>query len=230
MFIKKLIYGTEDPDKNRADPIEKKKAIGEIILWSILEIIVVVGINLLLKNAGESCIKYSYLIEASSFILMLLIVFGVPLLFKDKELNFGFSRSKIWLQIVYGILIFAGMLFVYKAFGNSSDGQPLKFNKVMLKFLYIAFSAAITEELAYRGLLLTRLKKASGNVIVPVVVSSVFFGLSHFMVYDEPDLLVYMSVVGFVYGASRAYLKNCTLLSTMIAHFLYDFLICYIAI
>lgn len=130
---------------------------------------------------------------------------------------------------MYGVVLFAGMLLVFKLFGNSCAGQPIRFDIVLAFALWDAFSAAVTEELGFRGLVFTRFRTSTGNTIVAIVASSVLFGAAHFMVGDMAHIIM-SAVIGVLLCTARAYLKNCTLVSTMTAHFLYDFLMCYIAI
>lgn len=162
-------------------------------------------------------------------ILVVVIVFVPLLIFKDRNINMGFSKSKIWIQVLYGVLLFGGMLIIFKLFGNSCEGRPFKLDSLLFYTFWYAFSAATTEELAYRGLLFTRFNTLFGNAIISVVISSVLFGAAHFMVGDIFHIIM-STATGILLCLARAYLKNCTLVSTMIAHFLYDFLMCYLAI
>lgn len=91
------------------------------------------------------------------------------------------------------------------------------------KFLWVMLSltAAICEETAFRGYLITRLRVfgRSGNWILPVVIASMAFGTGH----------LYQGLGGFIllsfYGAMFAllYLKTKTLWPAVIAHFFQDF-------
>lgn len=209
--------------------VEKKKALGEILIFLILDLFILnLGnrrIVYFIKNGWD----WSILFELVITVLQIVIVFAPMLVLKDKEMNLGFSKSKLLVQFICGVLLFAGMLLIFKLFGNSCEGRPFKVDSILGFTIWNAFSASITEELAYRGLLFTRFKTLSGNTIVAIVVSSVLFGASHFMVGDIAHIIM-STVTGVLLCSARAYLKNCTLISTMIAHFLYDFLMCYIAI
>ena len=208
---------------------KKKKALGEILVFLALDILFLVFGNQFIIYLSGQAPGWMPVLFLAIMLLDILLVFLVIRLFKDKEYNLGFSKSKIWLQILYGVLLFATMVLLFKLFGNSCEGQPFQFDIVLAVSLWNAFSAAVTEELAYRGLLFTRLKTCTGNTIVAIVISAVLFGASHFMVGDMAHIIM-STATGVLLCTARAYLKNCTLVSTMTAHFLYDFLMCYIAI
>lgn len=208
---------------------KKKKALGEIVVFLLSDTLILIGANQLFNYIAENELDYGFLFSVLITILQIASIFVILLVFKDKEFNLGFSKSKIWRQFLYGVLLFAGMLIIYKLFGNSNLGQPFEINSIMALMIWDAFTAATTEELAYRGLLFTRFRQLSGNTIVAVLFSSVLFGASHFMVGDLQHIIM-SSVTGCLLVLARAYLKHCTLVSTMIAHFLYDYLMCYIAI
>lgn len=208
---------------------EKKKALGEILIFLIIDVCVLVFGNKLTIYFLENNWKWDILLEPVITIIQIVSVFVPLLIYKDKEFNLGFSKSKLWVQFLWGTVLFAGMLLIFKLFGYSCEGQPFEFNSILGFAIWNAFSAAITEELAYRGLLFTRFKTFSGNTIASIAVSAVLFGASHFMVGDINHIIM-STITGFLLCSARAYLKNCTLISTMFAHFLYDFLMCYIAI
>lgn len=208
---------------------KKKKALGEIIVFVVLDILVIVLGNYLMRYFIWNDLRWMLLVLPMLMALELACVFGVLGMFKDSDRNLGFSKSKIWLQILYGSVLFFGMLLIFKLFGNSCMGQPFRLDIILAFSLWDAFSAAVTEELAYRGLLFTRLKTCTDNTIAAIVISSVLFGASHFLVGDIRHIIM-STMTGVLLCTARVYLKNCTLVSTMTAHFLYDFLMCYIVI
>lgn len=222
-----------DNIKNVNDPENvkdmKKKALSEIIFFLIVDTFILVFSTPLFSYLSENIPVSIYFAEPLMTLLQISVVF-IPLkIFKDKDHDLGFSKPKLWLQFIYGVLLFLVMLLIFKLFGNSCEGQPFVVNGLMGIMIWNAFSAAVTEELAYRGLLFTRFKKLSGNTAAAIAVSSVLFGASHFLVGDIQHIIM-STVTGVLLCSARAYLKNCTLISTMTAHFLYDFLMCYISI
>lgn len=210
---------------------DKKRALFECILFLVFEIIIVILVNLIMQHLSTNGVGdiIICILSCAFQLFEVLFIYIIFMIFKDKEYNLGFSKEKIPLQLIYGAVLFVGMVTLYKLQGNTYSGQPLKVDKMMFLLMIDALATAIGEEFAFRGMLYTRLGKAFNNDIAAILVSSLFFGLSHFMVGDIDHMLL-SAVTGVLLCASRRYLKNCTLLSTITAHFLYDFLIVYLAI
>lgn len=210
---------------------DKKRALCECVLFLAYELIIVIFGNLIMYHLSENGVGDIIMCILSCAFQMLgvLVIYIIFMIFKDKEYNLGFSKEKIPLQIIYGVVLFVGMVILYKLQGNTYSGQPFEVNTMMFLFMTDALATAIGEEFAFRGMLYTRLGKAFNNDIAAILVSSLIFGLSHFMAWDIEGILL-SAVTGALLCASRRYLKNCTLVSTITAHFLYDFLMVYLAI
>lgn len=210
---------------------DKKRALCECVLFLVCELIIVIFGNLIMQHLSVNGFGDIIICILSCAFQMLgvLFIYIIFMIFKDKEYNLGFSKEKIPLQLIYGAVLFVGMVILYKLQGNTYSGQPFEVNTMMFILMTDALATAIGEELSFRGMLYTRLGKAFNNDIAAILVSSLIFGLSHFMVGDIDGMLLY-TVTGVLLCASRRYLKNCTLVSTITAHFLYDFLMPYLAI
>lgn len=210
---------------------DKKRALCECVLFLVYELIIVIFGNLIMYHLSENGVGNIIICIFSCVFQMLgvLVIYIIFMIFKDKEYNLGFSKEKIPLQIIYGVVLFVGMVILYKLQGNTYSGQPFEVNTIMFLFMTDALATAIGEEFAFRGMFYTRLGKAFNNDIAAILVSSLIFGLSHFMVGDIDGMLL-CAVTGVLLCTSRRYLKNCTLVSTITAHFLYDFLMAYLAI
>lgn len=210
---------------------DKKRALCECVLFIAYELIIVIFGNLIMQHLSANGVGDIIMCILSCAFQMLgvLFIYIIFMIFKDKEYNLGFSKEKIPLQLIYGAVLFVGMVILYKLQGNKYLGQPFEVNKMMFLIMTDALATAIGEEIAFRGMLYMRLRKAFNKDIAAILVSSLIFGLSHFMVGDIDGMLLF-AVTGVLLCASRRYLKNCTLLSTITAHFLYDFLMAYLAI
>lgn len=210
---------------------DKKRALCECVLFIAYELIIVIFGNLIMQHLSANGVSDIIMCILSCAFQMLgvLFIYIIFMIFKDKEYNLGFSKEKIPLQLIYGVVLFVGMVILYKLQGNTYSGQPFEVNKMMFLIMTDALAAAIGEEIAFRGMLYMRLRKAFNKDIAAILVSSLIFGLSHFMVGDIDGMLLF-AVTGVLLCAARRYLKNCTLLSTITAHFLYDFLMAYLAI
>ena len=88
--------------------------------------------------------------------------------------------------------------------------------------LFGVFTAGVAEELVFRGYVLTRLQVLFKNSYLPVIISSVIFGLIHFGYGTIQNILVPM-FIGAVFAVYYNRYKN--ILIVIIAHFLYDLLL-----
>nr|MCR5146583.1 CPBP family intramembrane metalloprotease [Clostridia bacterium] len=92
------------------------------------------------------------------------------------------------------------------------------------EFVYVTFGVAVAEEFIFRGYLLNILKRMSKNTIIPIIVTSLLFGLFHILNGNIIQVIV-TTLIGLILVICKEKIKNCTLLSLIIAHGLYDWLI-----
>jgi membrane protease YdiL (CAAX protease family) len=88
--------------------------------------------------------------------------------------------------------------------------------------LLTALTAGITEELMFRAYLIPRLQLLFKNDYIPVILSSVFFGLLHFG-YGTVVNMLGPALIGLIFGFHYVKYRNIKIL--MIAHFLWDYIL-----
>lgn len=119
--------------------------------------------------------------------LIALIPAIVMIVNKDKLTDYGFSKEKIGLQIIVGILIGMGMSVLLTlmphliGFGEFVDsGKRYKYLwQFVYEFFYCIFAIGIVEEFVFRGFIFEKIKRIAGKDIIAVIISSVFFGVCH---------------------------------------------------
>lgn len=99
----------------------------------------------------------------------------------------------------------------------------LKSNFLLLVFASV--TAGVTEELLFRGYLLSRLDFLFKNTKAAIIVSSIIFGLLHYS-YGTLLQIIGPVVIGLIFAFQ--YQKNRNIQIVIICHFLWDFLILYI--
>jgi len=163
---------------------------------------------------------------------MLFIVPGILMLVnKEKLQTFGFTSENLPRQIFIGILIALFMsvilsmlpiLLGYKDLvGSTSYTKAWQFT---YEFVYRIFGVALVEELIFRGYIFYKLLEINNSKAFAIMISSLLFGLFH--IFNGNLLQVLMTaIIGFIYCMLREKIKDCTLLSLIIAHGLYDALI-----
>jgi len=146
----------------------------------------------------------------------------------------GLARPKSWTwTVIPGILLGAALKLLNKSvllplFGASPTNQAYHFlvgNPAAVAQLvpYILVSAAVGEEILYRGYPFERLGKLLGGgasaKIVAIVVTAVLFGLAHLSGQGR-DGAIQGAIVGVLFGAAYAASGNLWLL--MFTHASFD--------
>ena len=164
--------------------------------------------------------------------LIALIPIVVMLVNKDRLTDYGFSKNKIWMQIVMGILIGVVMSVVLTliphliGFGEFVDsGKRYKYLwQFAYEFLYCIFAIGLVEEFVFRGFIFEKTKRIVGKDVIAVIVSSVFFGVFHLFGGNLVQMLM-TAFIGAFFCVCRLKIKNCSTLVLIIGHGVYDALI-----
>lgn len=173
--------------------------------------------------------------------LLFIVPFIMSLLNKDSFKDYGFSKAKIPLQILLGLIFGIAFSFFFTLLPHmcglgswfSSGYTYSEWWQFVYEFAYSILGVALTEELIFRGFFFIRCKKiftVSENkkqIISPdlaaIIISSVLFGLYHFM-QGNIFQVICTSFLGILFCLMRK-IKNCTTLSVIITHGVYDALI-----
>ncbi|MBS1523303.1 MAG: CPBP family intramembrane metalloprotease [Bacteroidetes bacterium] len=86
---------------------------------------------------------------------------------------------------------------------------------------FIALTAGVTEELIFRGYLLTRLSQWFKNNIAAVIVSSLLFAALHYK-YGSLRELIFTFLIGVIF--SIYYIKYRNIKAIIVTHFLIDYI------
>jgi len=212
--------------------MDKKKIAGLVIgyLGSMLALFGLVMFNSYLLMSIPLVVRMVAMIVL--YWLVALVPAVIMLVDKEKLSDYGFSAEKIPLQIVVGVIIGVLMSVVltliphlagYGEYFNSGNdySQPWQF---VYEFIYCIIAVGFVEEFIFRGFIFSRVKSLGGNNIVAVIVSSVLFGFFHIF-GGNPLQIFTTALIGAFFCLCRLKIKNCTLLSLIIAHGVYDALI-----
>ena len=207
----------------------------------IIETIIAV-VSVFLLEFGLICFNKYVLMSlplAARMIFMIVmywIIALVPIIFcvknKEKLACLGFSKDKILKQVLIGVVIGCIMsifitLIPILIFGKENTYSSYNFKYIwqyLYQFIYLLVGVALTEEFIFRGYLLKNTKDICKNSIVPIIITSFLFGLFH--IFNGNIVQVVMtSFIGAIFVICREKIKDCSLLSLIIAHGLYDWLI-----
>lgn len=164
--------------------------------------------------------------------LIALIPIIVMLVNKDKLADYGFCKDKIGVQIVVGILIGIGMSFILTLvphlFGLGAyvdSGQRYRYLwQFIYEFFYCIFAIGFVEEFVFRGFVYEKIKSISQKDMIAIVGSSVLFGVFH-LFSGNIIQMVMTACIGAFFCFCRLKIRNCSVLSLIIGHGIYDALI-----
>ncbi len=213
--------------------MSKKNLVIESILgivWSMVALWGVVCFN------SYILMNLPLLVRMELSIVLYLIMAVGPLLLMiragDTWTDYLFSREKIGAQIIVGIgigLIMSAILTLplfLTGHGQWSDnGKHYQFLwQYLYELVYCIGAVSLTEEYIFRGFLYRKLHDISGSFRAAALLSSAAFGLFH--IFGGNLVQVGMtSLIGLALCLIRKKVKNCTTLSLIIGHGVYDFLI-----
>ncbi|MDE6592813.1 MAG: CPBP family intramembrane metalloprotease, partial [Oscillospiraceae bacterium] len=151
---------------------------------------------------------------------------------KTRLSDYGFTKNKLGMQILWGIIIGAAMSVVLTltpnllGFGQYFDsGKRYQYLwQFIYELFYCVLAVGAVEEFVFRGFIYERIKNIGKNEMTAVIGSSVLFGLFH--IFGGNILQIFMTaLMGAFWCACRLKIKNCTTLSLIVAHGIYDWLI-----
>lgn len=150
----------------------------------------------------------------------------------DTLEDLGFRKSELGAQVLEGIVIGLAMSLVFTllphlfGFGAYVDnGKRYQYLwQFLYEFAYCIAAVALVEELVFRGFLYCKIKRICQHEWVAVLGSSILFGVFH-LFGGDPVQMVMTAGLGALWCVCRLKLKNCSTLSLIIAHGIYDALI-----
>ncbi len=212
---------------------ERKTIILQLIIGMLGAIAGLIGVNafnqylLMSLPIGVRMILMICTYWVIAVVPLCIMIFG-----KDKLADYGFAKERIALQVFVGVMIGVCMSCIFTLIphlvGKSDwvdNGHHYQYLwQFVYDFLYFIVAIGLVEEFVFRGFLLNKLEKLTGSTMGAAVVSSVLFGLFHALSGNVMQLF-WTAIIGFILCMCKLKIKNCTLLSLIIAHGVYDALI-----
>lgn len=132
-------------------------------------------------------------------------------------------------QYLFGILLLIPYFAVYFLVYKTSNFDYIVFGlnvwNVLWAFFYYVVIVAITEEYVFRIFFQGELSVLLGRLrMLAPLISAILFAVIH--IPQGNDDIVWMAFgCGLVLGYAKQYIKQCTFVSLVVAHGLYDFLV-----
>ena len=210
----------------------KTKNILLLIMAVIAEFAILIGIILFQQNM---LMNFILPIRAILLIVLQWVLLIVPIAFmRYQKVDFqdiGFNNNNIIKQILTGLIIAGVMSLVLtvtpillgfrELVGSTTYTQLWQF---LYEFVYMIIGVALVEEIFYRGFLFKSLLDISNSKWRAIIISSLIFGLSHIFNGDILQVIT-TSLVGVFFCLCREKIKNCSILSLIIAHGVHNALI-----
>lgn len=172
------------------------------------------------------------------FVYWLIALIPIIVMFvnKDKLVDYGFSKDKLKFQIIVGVFIGIAMSVILTliphlfGFGEYVDsGKRYQFLwQFIYEFFYCIFAVGFVEEFVFRGFVYKKIKNISQKDMIAIIASSMLFGLFHLFSGNIIQMLM-IACIGVFFCFCRLKVKNCSTLSLIIAHGVYDALIIVLA-
>ena len=160
---------------------------------------------------------YTVKVEKQSFLVL-----------HSERKNIGFYALSVVLLLmaVFAASIFASAFLKVTGLYQGQSKMYLLLLHILYKnrflFIFTTVTAGVVEELLFRGYLLTRLQMLFQNNYLPVIISSLLFGILH-IGYGTVQNVVVPMFIGAVLAVY--YLRYKNIWVPIIAHGLYDFLV-----
>lgn len=211
----------------------KKKAVIQLVIGCAGVMALLFAVQLF---NGYILMSLSLMARMVSMVVENWFVAAVPLIImtaaKDTPNDYGFGRERIGLQVAVGLgigIAMSAVLTVVPILAGARDwvssGKQYEYLwQYIFEFVYCIVGVALMEEYVFRGFIFTKLKAVSDSNVLAVAVSSVLFGLFHIF-GGNPIQMIVTGFIGAVFCVCRVKIKNCTVLSLVVAHGVYDALI-----
>lgn len=212
---------------------ERNKIIIQIVIAIIGVVAGLLGVNVFKQHVLMRLPLIARMVlMVVTYFLIAIVPFSIVILNKDKWLEFGFSKEKIGCQVLVGLLIALCMSFVFTVIPHLAGKSDWVNNQheyqylwqFIYDFVYFIFAIALVEEFVFRGFFYKKFETLLGSAVGAIVGSSVLFGLFHFFGGNIVQILL-TGIIGAIFCICRVKINNCTLLSVIIAHGVYDALI-----
>ncbi|MDB5118267.1 MAG: family intrarane metalloprotease [Mucilaginibacter sp.] len=170
------------------ESLESRLIISRLIIWGVFGLLFLYAYQAEVQQFllwGESKYNFSFYIKAIIALYLLGYVMGI---IAHIPVWFGFHENKDVL-LKMAIVMKQHPLFMY----------------------FTAITAGITEELIFRGYMLSRLSLLFKQKYLPIVISAMLFAVVH-LAYKNPIQLVYTFLLGLLYGAFYQKYRNIKIL------------------
>lgn len=214
---------------------KKQRSISFIISAVVLHVFSMYIVLYLQDLAYAQCSSLAYMMV--KFILRWFYLL-VPICFMRIEHikldEIGITINKLFTQVVTGVVIGSSVAVIIVGLTTllgfkEQLGNPLYEEgwQYIFYLFYTIFAVGLFEEIFFRGYIYKKILDVEGNKWFAIIVSSMIFGVCHFVgngnfFQNVPQVLL-ATIMGIVYCILREKNRSCTLISLIFMHGMYDF-------
>jgi len=166
------------------------------------------------------------------WIFLILMIIYAKYIEKENFLQITEQKKKWWfyplaivsLLLITTIIMYLIVLIKHKiGIQNNTKIEETLYtllceNKGLM--LLTCITAGVTEELLFRGYILSRIKILFKSDVLAVIISALLFGLAHFA-YGDFNRMFFPFIIGLIFGTYYVKYRNISVL--IICHFIMDF-------
>lgn len=213
--------------------MDKRKNIIELVIGFLGSMVGLFGVNAINTFLLMSLpIGVRMIVMPISYWLIAIIPIIMMIISKERLSDYNFPKEKIGTQILLGIVIGILMSVILTliphlaGFGEYvNNGKQYKYLwHFLFEFIYCILAIGCVEEFVFRGFIYKKIADIFGKDIIAIIGSSILFGAFHLLSGSIVQMIM-TTFLGIFFCLIRNKIKNCTTLSLIIAHGVYDALI-----
>ena len=198
-----------------------------IVVTYVLMLAIAYGANWFIDGIAPS---FSGGLRMISLIIVCwpLLIPTIVFMLRDKEnaKDIGLIKEKLTWQLLNGLFVAIGALAIFVILPAFFGVQmvyvgSLDIRSVFYQLAYMLLAVATIEEVVFRGHLFKKLLDIKESRWFAITMSSVMFGLYHIFNWNIFQIVV-TAFIGFYFCVCREKIKQCTLLSLIIGHAVYN--------
>lgn len=211
----------------------RRKILIQIIIGIVGILVTLIGWKIIGGLVAEKLTQENFaILNSFASVSLITVPLLIMLLGKDDLADYGITRHQLSKQLKVGVsialcmscvLALLPMLLGAKHLVYGGEGYQ-SIESALGGFVYFLLVVGLVEEFVFRGFLYGKLKEICQSDIAPIFISSVLFGVLHFSGWNFMQVIM-ASAIGAVYCWCMENVPNCSLLSVIIAHGMYDWLI-----
>lgn len=213
--------------------MNKRKNIIQLVTGFLGSMLGLFGVNAIYTFILMSLpIGVRLIVMPVSYWLIAIVPVIIIIISKGRLSEYGFSKEKICIQILTGIVIglFMSAILTFiphlAGFGEYvNNGKQYKYLwQFVFEFVYCIFAIGCVEEIVFRGFIYRKIANVFAKDIIAIIGSSILFGVFHLLSGSIVQMIM-TAFIGIFFCFIRNKIKNCTTMSLIIAHGIYDALI-----